>query len=258
MRATLNYTNRRDLHKQHINLERIRDGKKTGIRFGIKYIDEHAENDNFDKNDKVILFAQDKLCVETIHIGTVNDLIIASQYKIYDVQDKTILHSSDLVIDVHIVSPDGKIKSRTDKIFLGEKNKPGAGTDIPFEIQTKDIGKKVYEIGDNNDNLICYVSSEIPDLKANILNENSLEHALLKPQILKDAFVYALIIHPESTGENEDHWKESLLQHIEEDELPEEDAEIIKLIDKSIEHLTIKWKLQDKIKNKYEEETKND
>ena len=256
MKQTLNYTNRHDLHKSYMQDIRRTD---EGILFKILDLDEHVKNYDFSTDDTVILFAQDKLCVETIHIGTIGDVLQFQQSKSYPINDKAILNSNDLSIDVHIVDPDGKIKSRTDKIYLGRGNKPNTDEstegNIPFDIHTREMGKRIYEIDSENDNIICFVSEKIPNLKENLLDKSSVEFALLGPIILKEAFIYALITHTDSTGENLEYWKRCLLDHTEHKELPDavnETDELISLINDFARDYTEKNKLQNVIHRYYQ------
>ncbi len=254
MKQTLNYTDRHDLFHKNINIER----KDTGILFGIPCLEDFVEQYDFSKNDHILLFAQDKLCTEIIEIGTIQDVLQLPQSKTYPVQDTTILRSHDLSIDVHIVGTDRKIKSRTDKIYLGKGNKPRSKNNIPFDIDTKDIDNKIFEIGSEDDNIICFISEKIAPLKDNLKDKSSLEFALLGPIILKEAFTYALITNPDSTGDNLEYWQQCLLKHIDKKKLPDaeqETAELIKIIDEFAHDFTAKNKLQNILNEHYQGDT---
>lgn len=145
MKKTLNYTGRKDLNQDHIEL--TREIENNGIVFKILELSNIIKSHNFEKDDNVFIFAQDRLCVETINVGTIGDLLKSDKSQLYSINDNSILTSNDLSLDIHIISQNGEIKSRTDKIRLGKGNKPQSsgtsGSNIPFDIDTKDIGKKI-------------------------------------------------------------------------------------------------------------------
>lgn len=241
MKRTLNYSGRHDLDKQDINI--TRKPEDGGIQFGI--MDDSDTLSPYDDADMVILYAQDALLVERINIGTVADLKALYQDKIYPIKDRTILHSQNLSLDVHIVSPDGKIQSRTDKISLGKGTKPShQGTDTPFNIQTKDIGDNIYEIQSEGDRLIFCVSDKIPKLAQKLQAPDSMEFALFAPIILKEAFTHALITEPDSTGDTVEYWKKAVIQYNDTETYPEETTGILQVIHKFSESFTQKKKLQ--------------
>lgn len=244
MQRTFNFTDRKNLNKQDIDIKIT----STGFNFTIDRLDE------FKQNAKLHFIARDSLCFEHINAGYIKDLIDEDHtgYGTCVIKDISILNAHNLTIDVHIVDDSNKnICSRTDNIYKGA-DITELGKNSMFGFMNTYDGNKLYEIETTADKVIINFSKKIDNIKNIFKNPNSYETALLLPNIMKDAYIYVLT--ESGNYEHTELWRKQVNDMSDADEkigAETETADILKYINTYIDTVSKEINVIKKVQKNY-------